>query len=323
VKKSPERTGRMKVVFLGTSRFAVPALEALAKDPRFEVVAVFTQPDSRAGRGLEMLPSAVRAVAEQLTLPIFQPADINAAEIVAQLKALAPDLLLTAAYGQKLSDEVLKLPKIYALNLHGSLLPRHRGASPIQASILSGDAQTGVTLMGMTAKMDAGPIFAQLATPIGKTETAGELHERLAAVARDLLVAQADALLSGKAKGTAQDESKATKAALLDKDHGRVRWDRTAAEIDRHVRGMTPWPGAFTFCPTDRSTTRLIVCKGEVLDLPSPAMPGTVVAFTSGIEVATRQGVYLIREVKRSGKRALHAVEFLRGFPLPVGTRLN
>jgi methionyl-tRNA formyltransferase len=209
------------------------------------------------------------------------------------------------------------------LNLHGSLLPRHRGASPIQASILAGDTETGVTLMGMTSKMDAGPIYAQKATPIGKSETAGELHDRLALVAKDLLVANADALAAGKLKGTPQDEGKATRAVLLDKDHGRVRWDKTAAEIDRHVRGMTPWPGAFTFCPTDRSTTRLILCKGEVLDHPSPAMPGTVVAFTSGIEVATRVGVYRIQEVKRSGKRALHAVEFLRGFPLPVGTRLN
>jgi methionyl-tRNA formyltransferase len=258
-----------------------------------------------------------------LGLPIFQPADVNAPDFMTQLKKWAPDMLLTAAYGQKLSDELLKLPKKYALNLHGSLLPRHRGASPIQASILSGDTETGVTLMGMTSKMDAGPIYAKKATPIGKTETAGELHERLSQVAKELLETQLSALASGKAKGAPQDESQATRAVLLDKDHGRVRWDRTAAEIDRHVRGMTPWPGAFTFCPTDRSTTRLIISKGEVLDLPSPAMPGTVVAFTSGIEVATRAGVYLIKDVKRSGKRSLAAVEFLRGFPLPVGTRLN
>jgi methionyl-tRNA formyltransferase len=321
MKESEKR--RMKVVFFGTSRFAVPALEALAQDKRFEIAAIFTQPDSRAGRGLEMLPSAVRALADLLGLPIFQPADVNAPDVIAQIKKLAPDVLLTASYGQKMSDELLGLAKKYALNLHASLLPRHRGASPIQASILSGDKESGVTLMGMTSKMDAGPIYAQKASPIGKSETAGDLHERLAIVAKELLMEQADALFSGKAKGMPQDETKATRATLLDKDHGRVRWDRTAAEIDRHVRGMTPWPGAFTFCPTDRSTTRLIVCKGEVLDHPSPAMPGTVVAFTSGIEVATRVGVYLIQEVKRSGKRALHAVEFLRGFPLPVGTRLN
>src|SRR5262245_9872070 len=320
---SAAERGRMKVVFFGTSPFAVPALELIADDARFQVAGVVTQPDSRAGRGLEVLPSAVRAAAEQRSLPVFQPADVNAPDFVAQIKKWGPDLLLTAAYGQKLSDEVLKLGKKYALNLHGSLLPRHRGASPIQAAILSGDAETGVTLMGMTSKMDAGPIFAQKATPIGKTETAGELHDRLAHVARELLETQLALLLNGKAKGKPQDESKATRAVLLDKDHGRVRWDRTAAEIDRHVRGMTPWPGAFTFCPTDRSTTRLIISRGEVLDHPSPAMPGTVVAFTSGIEVATRVGVYRIEEVKRSGKRALHAVEFLRGFPLPVGTRLN
>jgi methionyl-tRNA formyltransferase len=313
----------MKVVFLGTSKFAVPALEALAKDDRFKVAAVVTQPDSRAGRGLEVLPSTVRAAAEALGVPVLQPPDVNAADVMAQLKAMKPDLLLTAAYGQKLSDELLALPRKFALNLHGSLLPRHRGASPIQSAILAGDKESGVTLMGMTSRMDAGPIYAKKATAIGRIETAGELHDRLAVVAKELLIESAPALLSGKLKGVAQDEEQATKAALLDKDDGRVRWDRTAAEIDRHVRGMTPWPGAFTFCPTDRSVTRLIIVNGEVLDVPSPAMPGTVVAFTSGIEVATRHGVYLIREVKRSGKRALKAAEFMRGFPMPVGTRLN
>jgi methionyl-tRNA formyltransferase len=314
----------MKVVFFGTSRFAVPTLEAIAKDRRFEVAAVVTQPDSRAGRGLEVLPSTVRGTAEALGLKLLQPADVNAPEVVKELKALKPAMLLTAAYGQKLSDEVLKLGKKYALNLHGSLLPRHRGASPVQAAILSGDTEAGVTLMGMTAELDAGPIYAAKATKIGVKETAGELHDRLAEVARDLLLENADALEAGKLEGRPQDASRATKAGVIDKDQGRMRWDKTAAEIDRHVRGMTPWPGAFTFCPTDRSTTRLIVVKGDVLaDVPSPAMPGTVIAFTTGIEVATRQGVYLIREVKRSGKRSLKAAEFLRGFPLPVGTRLN
>ncbi|MSR46952.1 MAG: methionyl-tRNA formyltransferase [Planctomycetes bacterium] len=313
----------MKVVFFGTSKFAVPALEALAKDERFTVVAVVTQPDSRAGRGLEVLPSTVRAAAEALGVAVLQPPDINAPDMLQQLKAMKPDLLLTAAYGQKLSDELLKLPKKFALNLHGSLLPRHRGASPIQAAILTGDTESGVTLMGMTSRMDAGPIFAKRATPIGKDETAGELHDRLAVIARDLLMECADALLAGKLKGVEQDPKLATKAALLDKDDGRVRWDRTALEIHRHVRGMTPWPGAFTFAPTDRSVTRLIVVKGEVVDVPSPAMPGTVVAFTNGIEVATKRGIYSVREVKRSGKRSLKAAEFMRGFPLPVGTRLN
>lgn len=313
----------MKAVFFGTSKFAVPTLEALAKDPRFELAAVVTQPDSRAGRGLEVVPSMMRAAADALGVPVLQPADVNEPESLAKLKALKPDLLLTAAYGQKLSDELLALPKKYALNLHGSLLPRHRGASPIQASILSGDKESGVTLIGMTSRMDAGPIYASRTSPIGKEETAGELHDRLALVARDLFLDSADALIAGKLKGKPQDEKLATKAVLLDKDNGRMRWDRTAEEIDRHVRGLTPWPGAFTFCPTDRSVTRLIVVKGEVLDLPSPAMPGTVVAFTSGIEVATKRGVYLIREVKRSGKRSLKATDFMRGFPLPVGTRLT
>lgn len=312
----------MKVVFFGTSTFAVPSLQALAADSRFKVAAVVTQPDSRAGRGLEVQPTAVRAVAEALGVPVMQPPDVNAPAALAELRKLDPDVLLTAAYGQKLSDELLALGKRYALNLHASLLPRHRGASPVQSAIFAGDKESGVTLMGMTSRMDAGPIYAQRSTPIAPKETAGELHERLAGIAKELLLECADALAKGKLVGKPQDESLATKATLLEKEHGRVRWDRTAAEIDRQIRAMTPWPGAWTNCPAARSTTRLLLVKGEVLDLPSPAMPGTVVAFTSGIEVATRRGVYLIQEVKRSGKRSLKAAEFLRGFPLPVGSRL-
>ena len=309
----------MRVVYFGTSEFAVPSLQAMAEDDRFDVAMVVTQPDARAGRGRQPSTTPVLKAAEELNLRAVQPVDINSPEAVAELQAAKPDLLLTAAYGQKLSDEILGLAP-YALNLHGSLLPRHRGASPAQHAVLCGDRVTGVTLTGMTSRMDSGPIYAALEIPIEPTETSGSLLERLAELARDLLIDQADALAAGTLTGRPQDEKLATQAPLLTKDLGKVRWEKTAEEIDRHVRSMTPWPGAFTFCPTDRSPARLIVVSGEVLDLPSPGMPGTVVAFTTGIEVATQRGVYRIMEVKRSGKRALSAVEFLRGFPIPVGT---
>jgi methionyl-tRNA formyltransferase len=293
----------------------------MMEDSRIEVPLVVTQPDSRSGRGRQASSSPVRKVIEELGLPTMQPRDINEAESVDEIKKAKPDLLLTAAYGQKLSDELLGIPK-YALNLHGSLLPRYRGASPVQHAIMNGDDETGVTLVEMTARMDAGPIFDARMVPITKEDTAGSLMDKLGEAARDMLLDNSAAIMSGKAKGTPQEESEATKAPALEKENGKVRWDKTAEEIDNHIRAMTPWPGAYTFCPTDRSPARLIVVNGEVLDLPSPGMPGTVVAFTSGIEVATQRGVYRIVEVKRSGKRALSAVDFLRGFPLPVGTRM-
>jgi methionyl-tRNA formyltransferase len=177
--------------------------------------------------------------------------------------------------------------------------------------------------MGMTSRLDAGPLYAQKSIPIEPSDTGGSLMEKLADLARDLLLEQADALVAGTLKGVPQDESQATLAPSLEKEDGRVRWNQTAEEIDRQVRAMTPWPAAYTLCPTDRSPSRLILVSGSVVDIPSPAMPGTVVAFTSGIEVATKKGVYRLIEVKRSGKRALSAVEFLRGFPIPVGTRLQ
>jgi methionyl-tRNA formyltransferase len=312
----------MRVVLFGTSGFAVPTLQALHGDSRFEVPLVVTQADSRSGRGRAASTSDVQKAAVELGLELHQPEDINTPESVAALQAANADLFLTASYGQKLSDEVLGLASKYALNLHGSLLPRHRGAAPAQHAILQGDTETGVTLVEMTSVIDAGPIFASKKVAIEPTDTAGSLLDRLAVTASELLLEQGDGLAAGSLQGEPQDEAQATKAPAFLKENGKLRWDKTAKEIDQHVRGMTPWPGAYTFCPTDRSPARLLVVKGEVLDLPSPAMPGTVVAFTAGIEVATQLGVYRIDQVKRSGKRALSAVEFLRGFPLPVGTRM-
>jgi len=313
----------MRVVFFGTSEFAVDVLNALHEDPRFEIPMVVSQPSSRSGRGQKTTSTALVKAAEELELNTFLPMDANDADSVEQLKAQNADLFITAAYGQKLSDEVLGLPVGPSLNLHGSLLPRHRGAAPVQFSILEGDTVTGVSLMRMTDRMDAGPVYATAETPIEVDDTGGSLMERLGKMAGQLILDHAGDVLAGKLEGKEQDEEAATAAPSLAKEQGRVPWNTSAIQIDRHVRGMTPWPSAFTFCPTDRSPARVQVVKGEILDLPSPAMPGTVVAFTTGIEVATTKGVYRILEVKRSGKRSLEAVEFLRGFPLPVGSRLQ
>ena len=313
----------MKVVFLGSSDYSVTVLQALIDSDVFDVVGVVTQPDARSGRGQKVTPSAISQCATDAGLTVHQPVDVNEPEFLDTVRGLAPDLLLTASYGQKLSDELLGIAGRYALNLHASLLPRHRGASPVHAALLEGDETTGVSLMGMTSRMDAGPVYATKETPIAGDDTSGSLLEKLGSVAAELITECGPKLEAGELDGVEQDESQATRAPMLKKEDGRIRWDRTAQEIDRHVRAMSPWPSAFTFCPTERSPQRVQVVSGEVLDLPSPGMPGTVVAFTSGIEVATAKGVYRLLQVKRSGKRALDAVEFLRGFPIPVGTRLQ
>ncbi len=313
----------MRVVFFGSSDFSCPTLRAIASDPRFEVALVVTQPDARSGRGQNLSLNPVRNLADELGLKTHQPPKVGSPDSVAVLKGVEGDVLLTAAYGQKLSKEVLSLAKAPPLNLHASLLPRHRGASPVHHAILCGDRRTGVSLMEMTQRMDAGPVFARKELAIENHHTAGFLEQKLALHARDLFLEKAADVCSGRLKGVPQEESEATLAPLLEKELGRIRWSKTAEEIDRHVRAMTPWPGAFTFSPTDRSPTRLIIVSGEVLDLPSPAMPGTVVAFTSGIEVATQAQVYRVLTVKRSGKKELPAAVFLRGFPIPVGTRLT
>ena len=318
----------MRTVFFGTSEFAVSVLEVLRQDSRFELVMVVTQPDARSGRGQRSTPSQVKKATdewelEEAGIPVAQFPSVNEPESVQALKELGADLFLTAAYGQKLSDEVLAIPSRYALNVHGSLLPKYRGAAPVQHAILQGEKESGVTLMGMTSRMDAGPIYAQIKTPITPDETGGSLMEKLAGLSQQLLADHFEAMAAGKLEATEQDESLACPAPSLSKEDGRVKWTETAEQIDRHVRAMTPWPSAYTFCPTDRSPARIIAVKGDVVDVPSPAMPGTIVAFTTGIEVATKKGVYRLTEVKRSGKRALSAVEFLRGFPIRVGTRLQ
>ncbi|MFQ5419036.1 MAG: methionyl-tRNA formyltransferase, partial [Anaerolineae bacterium] len=233
-----------RIVFMGTPDFAVPGLQKLIET--HQVVGVVTQPDKPAGRGKQLRPSPVKIIAQSANIPLYQPKSLRSEEAAAPLRQWQPDIIIVAAFGQILRPHVLDLPPHGCLNIHASLLPRWRGASPIQHAILAGDAETGVTLMRMDVGLDTGPMFVQQAVPIRADETAATLHDRLAALGADMLAAHLNDILHGRLTPTPQNDDDSTYAPMIKKGDGRLDWTKTAVALDRHIRAMTPWPGAFT-----------------------------------------------------------------------------
>jgi methionyl-tRNA formyltransferase len=307
----------MRIVFCGTGDIGLPSLKALADSARHEVVGVITQPDRPAGRDLHPRPSAVKTEALARGIPVAQPERIR--KDFSALAAWAPDLMVVAAYGQILPRAVLELPRLGCLNLHASLLPRHRGASPVQASILAGDTETGMTAMYVDEGLDTGDILLARSIPIFPNETAGALHDRLADLAPSVLMESLDLLEGGTAPRVPQDSSLATYAPKLGRQDGRLDWREPAGLLARRVLAMNPWPGA---------SARFVA--GGVLKIHSAeesaegGAPGTVLsAGPGGILVAAGEGSLVLREVQLEGKKRLSAGEFLRGFPVPAGTAFD
>ena len=297
-----------RIIFMGTPEFAVPALDALAD--AHQVVGVITQPDRPAGRGRRLAPSPVKQVALERGLSLSQPHSLRTPEAVAQLSAWKPDVIVVAAFGQILPQDVLGLPPHGCLNVHGSLLPHWRGAAPVAAAILAGDEVTGVTIMQMDAGLDTGPVLAQREETILPDDTQATLEERLAYLGAELLVETLSAYLAGNLLPRPQPEEGATYAGQLRKEDGLLDWSRPAVELDRQVRAFTPWPGAFT---TWRGQ-RLKVLR--VVPLPEwhgDAPPGTVIVLADGVVVATGEGALRLEEVQLAGKRPMDIAPFLRG----------
>lgn len=290
---------------MGSPDFALPSLEALIA--AYDVVGVVTQPDRHAGRGRKPVAPVVKAAAEAHQIPVYQPVRIRAAEAVAQVRAWEPELIVVAAFGQILSQEVLDIPDHGSLNVHASLLPRWRGASPIQQAIAHGDAQTGITVMKMDAGLDTGPILAQSATAIAPGETGETLSTRLAAMGARLLVETVPGYLSGRIAPSAQPEDDVTYAPLLKKLDGLLNFDRTAVELARQVRAFYPWPG--TFLPFDGS--RLKVRRAEAI--PAADRPGKRIVFEGFPAVGTAEGTLVLREVQPEGKKPMPGDAFLFG----------
>lgn len=309
----------MRVVYMGTGDIGLPALNRLLVRSDCDVVAVVTQPDRPAGRQKRLKSPEVKAVASRAGVPVFQPERLRKSGTVDALADLAPDLIVVMAYGQILPREVLDLPRAACLNLHASLLPRHRGAAPIQAAILAGDLETGITVMYMAEGLDTGDILLMESTAIGPRETAGELHDRLAdlaAVATDKAI---DLIASGAAPRIPQNDSQATYAGKLTRTSGVIDWSNSAVAVDCHVRAMNPWPAASTLFPlTGGATAKLKVFSVESVDGTGSA--GTVLAAgVDGLVVAAGVGAVRVTEVQGEGGRRMPATAWCRGHDVRIG----
>ena len=307
----------MRIVFYGTSAFAVPSLDRLIAQG-YRVLQCVTQPDQPQGRGLQPQPSPVKAAAARLGVPVEAPTDLTAAP--AASRALQPDAGVVVSYGRLIPPPLLGAPRHGMLGVHPSLLPRYRGASPMVWALLNGDAVTGVTIFRLNERMDAGDILVRREAPIGARETAGSLSDRLAALGAEALVDGLRALEQGMARWQPQDERLATTTAKLTKAHGRIRWTDEAVAIDRQVRALNPWPGTFTSWQA-QPLKLWSVSPGAAT---AAGHPGDVTAVTGeGIVVATGRGALVIQELQRPGGRRMRVQEFLAGHPLRVGERFG
>ncbi|SEH97084.1 methionyl-tRNA formyltransferase [Paracoccus alkenifer] len=293
----------MRVVFMGTPEFSVPALREIAA--RHQVVCVYSQPPRAAGRGQKPRPSAVHAAAEALGIPVRTPLRLKDAEAQAEFAALGADVAVVVAYGLILPQSVLDAPRLGCLNIHASLLPRWRGAAPIHRAVMAGDAETGVAIMQMEAGLDTGPVLAEARTAIGPEETTADLHDRLAAMGAALI---ADVLDRLPLPAVPQPAEGVTYAAKIDKAEARIDWTRPAAEVDRLIRGLSPFPGAWCMAGDER----LKLLRSRVV--AGSGAPGEVLG---GFTVACGEGAVEITEVQREGRRAVPATEALRGMALP------
>jgi methionyl-tRNA formyltransferase len=313
-----------RLVMLGTGDFALPTFELLCSTGH-NMVALVTQPDRPQGRKQELIPSRIKQAALQRNLPVFQPENVNAAASLEQIRTWQPELLVTAAYGQILSADLLAIPALGGINLHGSILPAYRGAAPVARAIQNGERETGVTVIRMTPRIDAGGMIAVARTEIGPDETAGELEDRLAQLGAPLVVDCISRLVAGTAQILPQDRAKVTRAPKLTKDDGRIDWTRPAQAVHNLVRAMNPWPLAHTtWHPQEvgKPPLRLIVHRTAVATGDGP--PGTVLSTDRDrLVVAAGTGAVQILVVQVAGKKAMPVAEFLRGHHVWPGDRLG
>jgi len=308
----------IRTVFMGTPEFALPTFQGLI-EAGVNLCGVFTQPDRPRGRGKQLAPPPVKELALKYDIPIFQPEKLRDPLAVEQLRKLQPDLIVVVAYGQILPKSVLELPRYGCINVHASLLPRYRGAAPINKAVVDGEQVTGVTTMLMDVGLDTGDMLIKRATEIGDEETAGELHDRLSLLGREAMEETLRRLCDGTLRPEPQEDAQSSYASMMKKEDGRIDWRCSAKAIHNLVRGLSPWPGAFT------------LWNGQVLKLGRTlaeeglaAEPGTVLsADADGVCIACGQGVLRVRELQLAGKKKLPAGDFLRGTSLSAGARLG
>ena len=309
---------------MGSGEIGLPTLQWMIESPKIHLVAVVTQPDKPVGRSQILTAPAPKRLAESIGVTVLQPIRVRRPEALNQIAELRPDLIVVAAYGQILPRPLLEMPTVACLNLHASLLPRHRGAAPIQSSILAGDAASGITVMYVAEGLDSGDILLQKSLPIRHRETGGSLHDRLARLAPEALGSALEMLIQGEAPRVPQPEDQATYAGKLDRDSGLVHWTESCWQVDRLVRAMNPWPGAYTLVSlADEPPRRLKLHRVLPMHRRTGA-PGQILGLAKrGLIVGTGTGSVLLLEVQLEGKRRMGASEFVRGFPLPVGSTLG
>lgn len=308
------------VVFMGTPAFAVPSLEALIYFNEVEVVAVVTQPDRPKGRGLSLRPSPVKVVAQQAGIPILQPEKRRSQDFLIKIRKLTPELIIVVAYGKILPPELLAIPPRGAINVHASLLPRYRGAAPIQWALIKGEETTGVSIMQLDEGMDTGPVFLMEETEIGPADTAGILHDHLAAIGARALIKTLEGLRKGTILPKPQATTGVSYAPMLQKKDGLIDWSRPAGEIFNLIRGLDPWPGSYSFWQGK-------LChfyRPKVVEGPAKEAPGVIAGVDdSGLLIATGRGYVLLTEIKVEGSRRMSVADFRRGRKINAGDRLG
>lgn len=301
-----------RIIFMGTPDFSVPSLKSLI-DSEHEVVGVVTQPDKKKGRGKKISPTPVKVAAQQAGITVLQPTKIKTSEFQDSLRSLQPDLIVVVAYGRILPAEILELPRLGCINVHGSLLPRHRGAAPVQWAVLAGDTEAGVTIMQMDVGLDTGDILLPASIKVDDGETAGSLFTKLSVLGARTLIQALELQLQGKLQATTQDHGKATKAPPLNKEQGIIDWSKPAEELHRLIRGLDPWPSAYSFI----NGKRFRFFSPQVVYKTSEIPPGRVLlADKEGILIAAGKDMLLIREIQPEGKKRMTVESFLCGHPL-------
>lgn len=308
----------MKAIFMGTPEFSVGCFRALAE--KHEVLAAFTQPDKPKGRGHQLQPTPVKEAALALNIPVYQPKTLKDGEAEKIIREIAPDVIVVVAYGKILPKEILKAAPYGCINVHASLLPKLRGAGPIQWSVILGEKETGVTTMQMDEGVDTGDMLLWESTPIGPDETAGEVHDRLAEMGPEVLLRTLEGLSDGSITPKKQDEKQSTHAPMLQKSDGILDFQKPARVLHNQIRGLNPWPVA----ETTMEGKRMKVYRSRVLGQAAKGKPGTLMASTEeGFLVATGEGALLIEEVQFEGKKRMHAADYARGNPVAVGSVLG
>jgi methionyl-tRNA formyltransferase len=310
---------KFRIIFMGTPPFAVPALTALHENG-YDVPMVVTQPDRPRGRGRKVTPPAVKTLAQTLGYPVIQPASIKTADFSSLISELKPDFSVVVAFGKILPENVLALPRLGTINVHASLLPKYRGPAPIQWAVINCEKKTGVCTQLMEKELDTGDLLLSVRETIKPSDTAGDLHDRLAVIGATVLIDTLTGLADKTIQPVCQDHSLATYAPMLTKDDGLINWNKPAESLECFIRGVTPWPGAHTFY----EGKRLKIFKSQLVETEISALPGTILeGFPDELRVATAKGALAIKEIQGASGKRLSVSDFLRGHPIQPGEILR